>query len=517
MQTGPSLVWRTGLEGQGRNALIATTLLPLLRPIHRRGWSAAVAMSTYTKEQLEALSKSELVDLVLGGAAAQLQAKPPPTEQQQRPRQEPKKTRAFDMSRYEQRHVALRVAYIGTAYAGSAWQDNNDTIVGRLFEALTKTCLITDRESCGHSLGGRTDKGVSALGQVVALRMRSNLSAAELAAEQSGGDGAAASADADAVAATADAGAAAGTAACVKKREEIDYVRVLNRVLPDDIRVLAAQPVPDDFSARFSATHRTYKYFFVRGELQLEPMRDAAARLVGELDFRNFCKIDPTVSNFRRTVLSAAIQPAAGAPCAGSPLDMFELEVRGTAFLYHQVRCMMAVLFLVGRGLEPPRVVDELLDIATHPARPNYEIAPDAALLLYDIGYDGVAWRHSAQALEGLARHWGQAHEALALRAAMLLTKRDSLLDCAVPVPSASASASAAAVPGGGGGGSFVPWRVAAAAAAASGAAQPQPQPQQPHVPLFERPTAASVEMVAATQAGREARKNKRSAPDSGK
>ena len=471
-------------------------------------------MSTYTREQLEALSKSDLVDLVLGrSAAAQLQAKPPATEQQRRPKQEPKKARAFDMSRYEQRHVALRVAYIGTAYAGSAWQDNNDTVVGRLFEALTKTCLITDRESCGHSLGGRTDKGVSALGQVVALRMRSNLSAAELAAERGsgggggGGGGGAASADADADAAAADAGAAP-TAASGKKREEIDYVRVLNRVLPDDIRVLAAQPVPDDFSARFSATHRTYKYFFVRGELQLEPMRDAAARLVGEFDFRNFCKIDPTVTNFRRTVLSAVIQPAAGAPCSGSPLDMFEFEVRGTAFLYHQVRCMMAVLFLVGRGLELPHVVDELLDIAANPARPNYEIAPDAALLLYDIGYDGIEWRHSAQALEGLARHWGQAHEALALRAAMLLTKRESLLDCAVPTPSAGAAAVGAT-----GGGSFVPWRVATAAA--TGAAQPPPQP--PHVPLFERPTAASVEMVAATQAGREARKNKRSAPDSGK
>ena len=65
-------------------------------------------------------------------------------------------------------------------------------------------------------------------------------------------------------------------------------------------------------------------------------------RLQGEFDFRNFCKIDPAVSNFRRTVLSASIQPAAGGPCvpegSESPLDVFEFEVRGTAFLYHQAR-----------------------------------------------------------------------------------------------------------------------------------------------------------------------------------
>ena len=101
-------------------------------------------------------------------------------------------------------------------------------------------------------------------------------------------------------------------------------------VPPSQPIVVAAQPVPEDFSARFSASHRTYRYFFVRGELELAPMREAAARLQGEFDFRNFCKIDPAVSNFRRTVLSATIQPAAGGPSvpegSESPLDVFEFE-----------------------------------------------------------------------------------------------------------------------------------------------------------------------------------------------
>ena len=279
-----------------------------------------------TKEQLEALSKSALIDLILrsdqsADAAPAAAAVSSAGRGAARPKAESKKARAFDMSRYSQQHTALRVAYLGPAYQGSAYTPGADTVAGRLLEACTKTCLIADRESCGLSLGGRTDKGVSAFGQVFALRLRSNLPP-----PLNGDTG----------------GAAAAGDEARREKKEIDYVRVLNRVLPEDIRVLAAQPVPEDFSARFSASHRTYRYFFVRGELELASMREAAARLQGEFDFRNFCKIDPAVSNFRRSVLSATIQPAAGGPCippgSESPLDVFEFEVRGTAFLYHQAR-----------------------------------------------------------------------------------------------------------------------------------------------------------------------------------
>jgi len=37
------------------------------------------------------------------------------------------------------------------------------------------TCLIPDKESANVSLCGRTDKGVSALGNVIACHLRSNL------------------------------------------------------------------------------------------------------------------------------------------------------------------------------------------------------------------------------------------------------------------------------------------------------------------------------------------------------
>ena len=52
--------------------------------------------------------------------------------------------------------------------------------------------------------------------------------------------------------------------------QEIDYPVVINSGLPEDIRVLGWCDLPDTFSARFSARHRTYRYFFPRRDLDIE-------------------------------------------------------------------------------------------------------------------------------------------------------------------------------------------------------------------------------------------------------
>lgn len=51
---------------------------------------------------------------------------------------------------------------------------------------------------------------------------------------------------------------------------EIDYCHILNKVLPAEVRVLAWCPVDSDFSARFSCKQRTYKYYFPKGQLNVE-------------------------------------------------------------------------------------------------------------------------------------------------------------------------------------------------------------------------------------------------------
>ena len=71
-----------------------------------------------------------------------------------------------------------------------------------------------------------------------------------------------------------------------------------------------------------------------------------------------------------------------------------ETSFIGSSFLWHQVRCMMSVLMLVGAELEAPSVISDLLDISTHPldkGRPMYDMACELPLVLVECGYDGVA------------------------------------------------------------------------------------------------------------------------------
>lgn len=61
---------------------------------------------------------------------------------------------------------------------------------------------------------------------------------------------------------------------------ELPYVKMLNRVLPPDIRILDWAPAAEGFSARFDCQSRTYRYYFPRGSLDVALMADAAKRWV---------------------------------------------------------------------------------------------------------------------------------------------------------------------------------------------------------------------------------------------
>ena len=277
---------------------------------------------------------------VFGSALGRMKKKP-----QNKGRKKKKKSnqKPFDMSRWTQHDIALWVSYDGEAYSGFASQEKQsvETVEDRLFEALEKCCLIESRRTCHYSRCGRTDRGVSALRQVVGLRVRTGVS----------------------------------------------YCEVLNRVLPEDIRVLAWQKVPEGFSARFSAASRTYRYFFRLHNQggrrrDVEMMRRAAAKFEGDHDFRNFCKMDVEhVKNYHRLILRCEII---------TEDDVGYIDVTGQAFLWHMVRCLVAVLFLVGDGLEDPTVVDALLDVDTRPARPQYTLASEVPLVLRDCTFDTI-------------------------------------------------------------------------------------------------------------------------------
>jgi tRNA pseudouridine38/39 synthase len=389
---------------------------------------------------------------------------PTPTPSSSPPKQEPK---AFDPARYSSRLVALKFAYLGQNYNGLEHHANNTTplptIEEELWKALVKTRLISptakddaqaekykrldrktfekwDRdgapvnwEGCEYSKCGRTDRGVSAFGQVVGVRLRSKRPQPKPAANDAiPGTEVAALAENERPANEEPANEEPAHEEPAKPfddlRDEFPYIQLLNRVLPPDIRIYAWCPnPPPNFSARFSCKERRYKYFFTNpcfapvpgasglyppsfetptdsapmreGWLDIDAMRQACARLEGLHDFRNFCKIDPSkqLTTFKRRIFRASIEEvsplsvptflshtAIQNPLSGEPPQMYAFVLHGSAFLWHQVRTIVAILFLVGQRLESPEIITHLLNIEENPTRPKYEMASDAPLVLWD-------------------------------------------------------------------------------------------------------------------------------------
>ncbi|EXJ57317.1 hypothetical protein A1O7_07664 [Cladophialophora yegresii CBS 114405] len=423
----------------------------------------------------------------------------------------PRRARAFNPAAYTTRHIALKFAYLGSRYGGFEHANGNvtpqPTVEEVLWKALRKGRLISpevppgadesvnvlwgpeerrrayacaevgDRykksahakprlrldlnwEGCQYSKCGRTDRGVSAFGQVVGIRVRSNRPRAvekpgqEEVAQQLGNGDRDTEVAADPLPEDDDMPAIDSEDLATETYEkefdpvgdELPYISLLNALLPPDIRVLAWCPSPPaDFDARFSCRERRYKYFFTNpafcptpgalgllrgaqgreGWLDVERMKIAAKKLEGVHDFRNFCKIDASkqMSSCVRRItfcdvvewdgsgravveheglnerdqrefdVDPGIVSGYGNGNGNGNVDRIQTHagpkvyafcVHGTAFLWHQVRCMVAVLFLVGQGLEEPSIVDELLDVAKHPGRPMYEMADDAPLVLWD-------------------------------------------------------------------------------------------------------------------------------------
>ena len=305
-------------------------------------------------KQLRALDAKELLAVALDALkrdAAPLAAALAARESKRPKKRRRKAQKPMDLTKYEARDVALWIAYDGGAYRGFAAQEKAevdvDTVERQLFQALEKTCLVGGRDACAYSRCGRTDKGVSAAGQVVGLRLRS-VARRGTAFEPATHPG-------DALANTERRDAETNEVVPNTQKRELDYVGMLNRVLPDDVRALAWAPVAEGFSARFSCASRTYRYWLARENAHgrprdVEAMRRAASKFVGDHDFRNFCKMDVLhVKNFRRVVYAADVRETG---------DGFFFEIHGQAFLWHMVRSLVAVLFLVGEGLEPPAVVD---------------------------------------------------------------------------------------------------------------------------------------------------------------
>jgi tRNA pseudouridine38-40 synthase len=218
--------------------------------------------------------------------------------------------------------IAVGIEYDGSQFCGWQMQTHGTrTVQHELQKALSKVADHPVKLTCA----GRTDTGVHATAQVAHFDTTSD-------------------------------------------RQLKAWVMGSNVYLPDDINVNWAKEVGDDFSARFSARMRGYRYIILNRKarsalyshqvswiydpLNIKAMHEAAQALLGKQDF----------SSFRSSVCQAdhAIRIMDSISVMGTG-DFIYIDVRANAFLHHMVRNIVGSLLMVGRGEQQVNWIAELL------------------------------------------------------------------------------------------------------------------------------------------------------------
>ena len=193
-------------------------------------------------------------------------------------------------------------------------------------------------------------------------------------------------------------------------------LRRLARLLPPDVRVRRIGVAPDGFDARFSALSRRYSYrvcddvtgpeplrrhdtLWTRHEIEIGPMNEAAALLLGEHDFAAFCRRREGATTVRellalswsrpepRACRSGAPEsgaPESGAPESGAP-RVAEATVVADAFCHSMVRALVGALLRVGEGARPPSWPAEVLTARVRDSA--VPVVPPHGLCLEEVCY----------------------------------------------------------------------------------------------------------------------------------
>jgi tRNA pseudouridine38-40 synthase len=240
----------------------------------------------------------------------------------------------------------LTIEYAGTRYSGWQIQKNARTVAGELERAIAAATGVRQFELYG---AGRTDAGVHALAQVAHLQIDTRMDAATLAWR-------------------------------------------INDGLPADINVLDVVRAPQHFHARHDAVARSYLYqiarrrtafakpyvWWVREDLNLKTMREAASAFVGLKDFRSFSADD-------REEASSKVQVDRVDILEEPPLLL--VRIVGSHFLWRMVRRMVGVLVAVGRRELRPADVRRMLEESSDESAAL--AAPAAGLFLERVYYPG--------------------------------------------------------------------------------------------------------------------------------
>ena len=218
--------------------------------------------------------------------------------------------------------IALGIEYDGSHFSGWQMQINGiRTVQGELEKSLS----IIANEKVQVVCAGRTDTGVHATGQVVHFETQS-------------------------------------------VRPPKAWVQGVNAHLPDDVSSLWACEVSEDFSARFTATSRQYRYVIFNRRsrpavlskkvtwrydtINTDAMHKAAQALIGEQDFSSFRSSSCQAKHARRCMHYINVH---------RNNDFIYIDIEANAFLHHMVRNIVGSLLEVGMGEKPVEWIADLL------------------------------------------------------------------------------------------------------------------------------------------------------------
>lgn len=235
-----------------------------------------------------------------------------------------------------EQNILLTVQYDGSNYVG--WQrqpaNHGPSVQQEVEQALSQVF----REQIVVAGAGRTDSGVHAVGQCCTFRSHTPVPLEKL-------------------------------------------VDILNRRLPEDIRITQAQRVADSFHARFSPHRKRYRYvlsqsssanafnyryaWFLEKPLDLSAMVEGASYLVGKHDFLHYTVSGVSASDFVRTIHAIDVYAPETLP-PGFPWQVLPepvlIEVEADGFLYKMVRIIVGRLVAVGQGKIVPQDMQGYLE-----------------------------------------------------------------------------------------------------------------------------------------------------------
>lgn len=222
--------------------------------------------------------------------------------------------------------AAVKLAYDGRDFFGSQRQSDLPTVEDEVIRSLRRIKAIDDPVSARFRAASRTDRGVSALGNVVAFDT---------------------------------------------PFRQGSILKALNSA-SNKVYFLGVAEVPQAFSPR-RASGRWYRYFLDAKGMDLKKVEECAGEFQGKHDFRRFCKVDgrATIKELR----SVSVLPVG---------DLIVVDLEAREFLRNMVRRLVAAMAEVGSG----RAEIEDVKRALAGQDVQFGLAPSENLYLMDVRYD---------------------------------------------------------------------------------------------------------------------------------